>query len=100
MAFQFLYVTGGGFPDTTFYFQDRAQASDWMKDTTEVKRSIALINDNEGRNRNPDEAAYMPWLELVRTYKTKWGKQFVPPDVRVAVNDVEKNLGLEETTWN
>lgn len=39
------------------------------------------------------------WLPLVTALENKWGKQFIPGDVRRAKNNVEANLGIALTTW-
>ena len=39
------------------------------------------------------------WLPLVDAFVAKWGSEFVPGDVRSAVNDVEAGSGLEQRTW-
>lgn len=39
------------------------------------------------------------WCPLVYSFIQTYGKTMVSDDIRWALNDVEKNVGLPETTW-
>ena len=105
MPYKIAYVTGGGFPDTDYTFDNETTGFEWLNDTRALKNTMDAIKASEAftsnsNNMNALAAVFAPWLASVASHTTKWGKEFVTPDIRWAVNDVERNLGHPETEWN
>ncbi len=68
-----------------------------------VKHTIAEMN--ETYEANPISLATYcnqirnTWIPLVYAFIQKWNKEMVIQDVRIALNNVEEELGLIRTSW-
>ena len=68
----------------------------------DIKDAIARVNfvreAANHLNRN-DHEDYADWLALVQVFISRWGKAFVPLDIRFALRDVQESLGLPLTPF-
>ena len=99
-----LFLVG---PDTYVVFRNTVEdLRDFGAEYSAVKDAIEALNHSF--ERNPSRAAALVWyhgrlesgwIPSVRGSIQHWGKEFVLGDLRVALNDVEDNLGLDQTVW-
>ena len=87
----------------TANFKDASEALSFQREYTHIKQVIANLN-NRLSNDEYNRLSYQndlknSWIPLVQQLEMKWGKSFVPGDIRRAKNDVESNLGLALTCW-
>ena len=83
----------------TYDFGTEQQYILWASDVESIKAHIDSINDdgNAGAARVPK---YRGWLDRVTAFKNRFGGEaLVPPDIKWAVNDVEKHIGAPVTQW-
>lgn len=86
-------------------FTDVTQGLAFQADYLRVKHFIEDLNQTYEQANSPmTRAQYcntlrQGWLPLVASLEKRWGKEFVPGDVRAAKNNVEDNLGLALTSW-
>ena len=94
---------------THMRFSSRFQFQLWIALVEDIKDKIATINerrmDREARFGTEDPAlerdSYLQWLKLVAAFRSGQRRDdYVPWDVRAAVNDVEQGVGVATTEWN
>ena len=90
-----LYVSD---PWVVHYNFDAAQGhANWWADVTRIKDEIrAINNDGDAANRAP---SHRRWLARITQFVAQHGEGYLPPDVKVAVNDVQRNIGEDVTVW-
>jgi len=94
--FEFMYATCEH--TVTYSFVDSALCNVWFSEVLDLQSVIEEIND-DGHAGPPRVPKYQGWLELVNAFVQKWGEKFLPPDVKISVNDVEGNIGVPVTVW-
>lgn len=96
MTFNIVYSTGATME--RFSFTDEDHYYRWAAAIESIKSHIAAINNdgNAGVARVPH---YENWLNTVRAFVRDWGVDFLPHDIKAAVNDVEDGIGMERTVW-
>jgi hypothetical protein len=108
-TFNTLYVTGGGFSEQVFCFKDEQSSFQWRTDVEFLKRLVADIFEDVDRctcgDRTKitaqDKERLRGWIERVNVWFVgRWGKAYVPGDVRHAVNDIEANLKFDISSWD
>ena len=69
----------------------------WLEEVNVIKDRIADINDDG----SPDTRVvkYRGWLQGVRRFVTVWGEDYLPPDIKWVVGDVEDHIGDRRTVW-
>lgn len=65
----------------------------WQASVMNIKHSIADLDPAGG------DELFHRWLAQVGNHINEWGKEYVPADVRNAVNDVERNINVPVTNW-
>ena len=92
----------GNWPPAQYVFEDKAAYETWARDIESIKKDIERINkkiEAEGRAGEGTKADYQRWILLVEAAIVRYEKDFIPADIRWALNDVERGLGLTLTTW-
>ena len=101
MDFRVLYQAGD-WPSVRYVFQDRSAYEEWAKIVENIKNEIERINNQieaEGRAGAGTLSDYQRWILLVEGMVIRYTKDYVPADIRWALNDVEAKLGLAATVW-
>ena len=85
-------------------FENQAEADRYHHDTQyEIRDQVEAINNAWLRHNINDEERFNQFknhlLPKVATFIEKWGKEMVPEDIRVAVTDIESNVGVAITIW-
>jgi len=85
-------------------FENQAEADQYHHDTqNEIRNQAEAINHAWRRHNINDEERNNQFknhlLPKVATFIEKWGKEMVPEDIRVAVTDIEGNVGVAITIW-
>ena len=90
------YVSGAW--ERMYSFESRREVNMWEAQLLGIKKRIAQINEdgNAGAARVPK---YRLWWTGVMAFRTTWGQERVPPDIKMAVNSVEEEIGVEPTAW-
>ena len=92
-------------PEATIaLFESRHEYAEWSKDITRIRQSAFDINERNHSIPNiSDEEEEAPYrnifLPMVSRFKTRWGSDMVPQDVRNSVRSVEVGIGVEVTEW-
>jgi hypothetical protein len=95
--YRYGYMLTGIYPGTAhhdpilfYHFRDREESLQFQAHFEDIKRESSAINDLS----NPHEQLrrWRAWLRLCLHFSTKWGIHRVPPDIRYAIVDVERNL--------
>ena len=58
------------------------------------------VNGGKMTQDQYEDVLEMMWVPMVRRFVEKWGVDKVMNDVRHALNDVERNLEIDVTTFN
>ena len=94
---------------THMNFPTRQHFQNWIARVEGIKADVQVIVDRrEARiamfgSEDPEleKQAYIRWLVGVQTFRRSMAEDdYVPWDVRDAVNDVENGVGLPQTVWN
>ena len=85
-------------------FENKEEAVQYYHDTQiEIRNQVEAINNAWHRHNINDEERDNQFknhlLPKVATFIEKWGKEMVPEDIRVAVTDIESNVGVAITIW-
>ena len=101
LTYRFLYFNLPG-PVESFLFKDKAAAEHWMSHVRELKdrcaaSQYALQNGTITAAAHRNQAA--EWLNLVAAFAQQFGNDYVPPDIKTAVNSTEEFLGQAQTNW-
>ena len=94
------YMTPGA--EAVFSFPTAEAADLWNGNVLAIKDQICNINEKleaDGRRGRGTLQDYGPWIIHYQNFISAFGKAAVPGDIRWAINDVEKGLGIKETTW-
>ena len=103
--FKILYATGQG-SGQIFLFPTAQEGMSWSLEVDAIKHSIADTNRRmpQGLDMHRDiiffKETYQPWLDVVHNFKETWGSQYIPNDVRWAVNNIEENTNQALTLWD
>ena len=90
------YVSGTW--ERMYSFESRREVNMWEAQLLGIKKRIAQINEdgNAGAARVPK---YRLWRRSAIEFLVAWGQERVPPDIKMAVNSVEEEIGVEPTAW-
>ena len=103
--YPFSWMTYNGEEAYFANFKDSAEGLMFQAEYQNVKNTIEHLNhyrEKENSTMTLDEyhrELVDRWLPLVNSLERKWGKEFVPGDVRRAKNEVESNLQVPRTVW-
>ena len=89
--FKILYATGQG-SGQIFLFPTAQEGMSWSLEVDAIKHSIADTNRRmpQGLDMHRD----------IIFFKETWGSQYIPNDVRWAVNNIEENTNQALTLWD
>ena len=96
-----LLVTGGL---TVTRFESAHKYTEWSADASRIRQSAEDIYERNHSIPNisteEENAPYRNiFLPLVSRFKTRWGSNMVPQDIRNSVRSVEVGIGSEVTEW-
>ena len=96
MTYDVCYVSGVWAIAMTF--PTKQEYHRWNDGVRAIKQRIEAVNndDNDDSGRVPQ---YRAWLDLVGQFVVLWGENFLPPDIKDAVNGVEGAIGVQPTVW-
>ena len=77
-----------------YWFGSYKEAMHWDACILHIKGRIREINGG-----NPTPQQYEDWLAEAHTFHRRFGSAFVPPDVRDAINSVERGTFKIITHW-
>ena len=103
--YPFSWMTYNGEEAYFANFKNSAEGLMFQAEYQNVKNTIEHLNhyrEKENSTMTLDEyhrELVDRWLPLVNSLERKWGKEFVPGDVRRAKNEVESNLQVPRTAW-
>jgi hypothetical protein len=85
----------------TYTFATHEMGKEWTKEVQGIKRAIEDINGSivEDTPKITSDDWYMGWLMDVKNFRTRWGDNYVPIDIRSSVNSVEEGVGVPGTAW-
>ena len=92
------YVTGVDGHMSTFQFRSKEEFADWGLDISSLKSTVAQINDTfersagSARDSEARDASYRKWMEEVTAFRTKWGDQRYPADIKEAFEDISSHV--------
>lgn len=95
-------VVGGKPFISTHYFEDKSTMFRFFNWTDWIKNTIACFNNavESGEiDRCDYEKALKGWLRKCAEFSETWGIGNVPLDIRWAIRDVQRGLGLEKTDF-
>ncbi len=101
MGFKVQYMTGAKGHAAQFEFETREDYNAWAEHVSNVKESVAAINeayeDSKGlkKDKKIRDNAYISWLDSVRQFIQKWGRNHLPKDIEAAYVDIKENLEPE-----
>ena len=96
-----LLLTGGV---TLARFESDHEYTEWMKDISRIRQSAHDIHERNHSTPNisveEENAPYRNiFLPLISRFKTRWGSNMVPQDIRNSVRSVEEGIGSAVTEW-
>jgi hypothetical protein len=103
--YPFSWMTYNGEESYFCNFKSSSEGLMFQSEYQTVKNTIEDLNDYfQKKNSTMTLDDYRSelkdrWLPMVNCLERKWGKEFVPGDVRRAKNDVESNLQVPRTAW-
>jgi hypothetical protein len=98
MSFLLGYDTGSGI--TVYRFETYDRLREWNHSVTEIKfHADAIHQYRQAGETKGDEEDYGFWIDLVKQFISRHGKQYVPTDIRSALNNIERNLDRPLTEW-
>ncbi len=71
----------------------------WSSTVGDIKARILAIDDNGAAGASRD-LEYLTWLDFVQGFIVLFGLDYVPGDIKIVVNAVEDEVGVERTVWN
>lgn len=99
MPVQKLYMIDGN--AHWYEFDDLVRSMEWTSEITNLKIQLCVINHFRSEVNAPqDMQDYGPWLQLAQDFISKWGRIYVPKDIRQLINYVEAKVGVPRTHWN
>ena len=96
MPYNVTYMSGSYLQDMAF--ESRLHYGQWANGVRRIKSMIEGINNdgNAGAARVPH---YRQWLAVVQAFVAQHTETFLPPDIKEAVNGVERGIGAPVTEW-
>lgn len=92
------YTTGSGIQ--FFEFSSVDELKQWESVVLQIKHEADSIHQKRQAGiTNGDERDYSAWIATVLDFAGRYGKEYVPPDIRSALNSVQTELGLPATEW-
>ena len=95
--FSIHYVTNGF--EATYEFPDKTTGMSWNTSVLTIKHMISDVKDKIPTERAGTVEEYREWIDSVHSFINDWGKEKVPKDIRISLNEVEEGCGLPITTW-
>ena len=103
MSFKVLYTTGQGADTAVYSFPDKEVHANWWRGINLIKDIISGINyklEVTGRQGEGTIVDYDPWIQFVYSFMEEFGPNYVPVDIRKALNEVEAGCKVPVTKWN
>lgn len=98
MPYQLGYTCGHGIQ--VFEFSSREQLMAWDAEVHRIKYYSSAIHEARQKGQtNGDIEDYRPWIQDVHGFIARHGKEYVPKDIREALNEIEENCGVPVTGW-
>jgi hypothetical protein len=86
----------------TLQFENMELCNQFAREMSDVKSSIAVINEEHKENHITAEerdCRYLLWLECCGRFRCRWGDSLMFPDIRWGWNSVEETMGLPVTRF-
>jgi len=103
MPFRSVYLVNGKPEFSSLYvFTDAAAYGRWWTEVTWLKHesaNIALALANQNRAGQGGIADYRNWLDRAYAFLDQWGADYVPLDIRHALNTIEQGCSIAVTYW-
>ena len=96
MPWTVLYVCSATGRRTAFAFRTEADGKQWLRDVDEIKLSALAMS---GMSRLEGDKACAEWVVKVQFFAQRIGKDYVPLDIRTALNNNQEYLGMPVTSW-
>ena len=82
-----------------YYFNNAEENARWHNAVMDIKNTIADIVQNTmaGQGRS---LRCQAWINQCCRFIQTWGKACTPPDIKIAINDIEGCLGLPKMNWD
>ena len=93
-----LYQTTDGKYPTIYWFPNDQMKVAFLVSTQMIKDEIRAVSRRIGDRQGRIED-YRHWLGIVAAHRARFGDDYVPHDIRTAVNSVESGCNLPVTTW-
>ena len=98
MSYQLGYTCGQGIQ--FFKFSSREQMLQWDAAVRRIKFHSTAIHEARLRGETKgDMEDYGSWIQDVQSFIVAHGKDYVPRDIREALNEIEENCGVAVTIW-
>ena len=84
-----------------FHFLDEAEYDAWWLGCEDIRNSLGTTNGYCHPFTSSDEVRHMykQWLESCGRFIVQYGRNRVPKDIKLAINDVEERENLPKTDW-
>ena len=96
MPFNHMYISGPYMQ--LLVFENAGESMLWTIQVGAIKQEIDEISD-DGNDDAARVPRYQEWLAGVNVFIQTWGENKLPPDIKWAVNDVERGIGAVLTVW-
>ena len=100
------FVTGGAHGPLFWYighFETDEEVNQFIYSSSKLKSEVDSMNA-EHASKNMTDVEYLHWVENqwipnCHEFINMWGKELVTKDLRWALNDMEKGVGMNVTLW-
>ena len=87
---------------TLFEFDTDTELHAWNREVHEIKDEIEAINNAciaGTTTQDQQKPNYIAWVQRVKRFVNSFGEKHVPNDIKYALNDTERGVGLQVTQW-
>ena len=91
--FKYMTMVSGETVQQDFVFSCKSEAMQWLKEVGNIKAMAASLHDEREHTSKTNQELYTPWLEMVSSFRGKWGTEFMAKDVVFAEEDIRANIG-------
>ena len=95
MPYNVGYVSGEWYQ--TFIFENKLQCDSWNNQVMHIKTVAAKQINREDEQET--KLHWKKWLKIVERFVAQWSEDYLPPDVKHAVNDVQQGISEPATNW-
>lgn len=90
-SFKYGYISDADDGVIIYAFDGPQLAMVWHREYTRIKHAAELVNENFTQQQPERFVAWQQWVHLYNIFKSNWGAEYIPPDIKRARDDVVTN---------